>query len=101
MGKGTHKAASSKPQPTYQLDSTPGLLYLHSLQVLALEGHFCLMVHGDDQRVRGQELGAVVLLGESRAGEVVYFPSPVVLTTVLAKWLAYHVGTYDPLLWVG
>lgn len=59
------------------------------------------MVHGDDQRVRVQELGAVVLLGESKTGEVVSFPSPVVLTTVLADWLAHHVGAYDPLLWVG
>lgn len=69
---------------------TPGLLYLHSLQVLALEGHFCLMVHGDDQRARGQELGAVVLLGESKAGEVKYFSSQsIVLTTVLylSGWL--------------
>lgn len=90
MGKRTHQAASSKPQPTYQLDLTPGLLYLHSLQVLALEGHLCLMVHGDDQRVRGQELGAVVLLRESKVGEVEDFPSqPIALTTVLSGWLAH------------
>lgn len=100
MGKRSPQAASSKPQPIHQLDFTPGLLYLHSLQVLALEGHFCLMVHGDDQRARGQELGAVVLLGESKAGEVKYFSSrSIVLTTVL--YLAHHVGTYDSLLWVG
>ena len=64
------------------------------------------MVHGDDQRVRGQELGAVVLLRESKASEVEDFPAPpIVLTTVLPGclpwWLAHHVGTYDSLLWVG
>lgn len=38
--------------------------HLHSVQVLALEGHICLVVHGDHQGAGFQELGTAVLLGE-------------------------------------
>lgn len=49
-----------QPLPPGQHPATP--LDLHCVQVLALEGHVCLMVHGDDQWAGVQELGAVVLL---------------------------------------
>ena len=43
--------------------------HLHCVQVLALEGHLCLVVHGDDQWAGVQELGAAVLL-QSEASQV-------------------------------
>ena len=77
------RMALNKPmplhQPSWPLLGPPGLTslvsqgpasppHLHRVQVLALEGHSRLMVHGDDHRAGVQELRAVVLLG--RAGLV-------------------------------
>lgn len=64
--------------------------HLHGVQILALEGHVGLIVHGDHQRTGVQELWAVVLLGEHGwqgvAPVATPSPQPIPLAVALTMW---------------